>query len=502
MRINLPTHPILPVMVLLLFTILGIPGQIAAQTKNRPSSQEIATAAMDAGTDTSALFLDGVLAVWRYSGEGKYFNYVQQRIDLLLKKNGLTIQHGTTLVALFQVTGQEKYLKAAEALWQEAQGQPSTLQEQPFYAAYAALSHNDKALAQVVEEFQRREPKQGQSVSESDHYGQTLVDVLDYIPEMQPGRSSLLQLLNKWAAAKKRDDLSELQEYTLAKAVRKGYMPRSYPEAVRKGPDKVPRKYSILFVAVEADIANLPKSGLGDHVLLDSYFNNEMKKDQNGHPLSWHYKWEEQSNGGFSAWAGLFENTGFRLKTLPAAPTAANLRSAGMYIIVDPDIEKENKEAKFIRAEHIKTIRDWVKAGGVLVLMANDTGNVELDHFNQLATTFGITFKKESKGKVTGNQFEMAKLLVPAGNGIFKTAKQLYIKEYSSLKLIGPAKSVIRDKDGDHVMAIAKYGKGTVFAVGDPWLYNEYVDGRKLPPDYENFKAARELIYWLAAQVK
>jgi unsaturated rhamnogalacturonyl hydrolase len=38
--------------------------------------------------------------------------------------------------------------------------------------------------------------------------------------------------------------------------------------------------------------------------------------------------------------------------------------------------------------------------------------------------------------------------------------------------------------------------------LGDPWLYNEYVDGRKLPLEYENFKAARDLVEWIASQKK
>ena len=50
-------------------------------------------------------------------------------------------------------------------------------------------------------------------------------------------------------------------------------------------------------------------------------------------------------------------------------------------------------------------------------------------------------------------------------------------------------------------MAVAKYGKGTVFAVGDPWFYNEYIDGRKIPAEYQNFTAAQELVKWLLAQV-
>ena len=49
-------------------------------------------------------------------------------------------------------------------------------------------------------------------------------------------------------------------------------------------------------------------------------------------------------------------------------------------------------------------------------------------------------------------------------------------------------------------MATVKHGKGTVFAVGDPWLYNEYTDGRKLPADFQNFQAAQDLTGWLLGQ--
>jgi unsaturated rhamnogalacturonyl hydrolase len=37
--------------------------------------------------------------------------------------------------------------------------------------------------------------------------------------------------------------------------------------------------------------------------------------------------------------------------------------------------------------------------------------------------------------------------------------------------------------------------------VGDPWLYNEYVDGRKLPAQLENYKAAEDLVRWVVQQV-
>jgi len=50
------------------------------------------------------------------------------------------------------------------------------------------------------------------------------------------------------------------------------------------------------------------------------------------------------------------------------------------------------------------------------------------------------------------------------------------------------------------LMATAKYGAGTVFAVADPWIYNEYTDGKNLPPEYDNLAGAVELVRWLVQQ--
>jgi len=258
---------------------------------------------------------------------------------------------------------------------------------------------------------------------------------------------------------------------------------------------------AFLLAANEMEIAALPKPGLGKTVTLDSYFNNETKPDQSNNTISWHYKWEELANGGFSFWGDQFNNAGFKTNTLYQAPTVANLKNSSVYIIVDPDFEKENPKPNFVESAHIKAITEWVKAGGVLVLMANDAPNCELDHFNELAIKFGVQFNKDSKGTVpVPSNFETAKVVVPAGNEIFKNSTNLFIKEYSSLKLSGNAKSILKDKDGDNVMSVTRYGKGTVFVIGDPWLYNEYVDGRKLPANYDNLKAAADLMNWLAKQ--
>jgi unsaturated rhamnogalacturonyl hydrolase len=64
-----------------------------------------------------------------------------------------------------------------------------------------------------------------------------------------------------------------------------------------------------------------------------------------------------------------------------------------------------------------------------------------------------------------------------------------------------PATALLK-KDGDIIFATAKYGKGSVFAAGDPWLYNEYTDGRKISAEFQNFSAANELVQWLLKQAK
>jgi len=239
--------------------------------------------------------------------------------------------------------------------------------------------------------------------------------------------------------------------------------------------------------------------GAGKTVLLDNFFNHELKKDATGRLVAWHYKWDELANGGFYFWGQVFRNLGAKTQTLSDGPTAENLKDAAIYIIVDPDTKTETENPNFIEPQHVKAITDWVNSGGVLVLMGNDVGNCEFEHFNQLAKEFGIHFNEDSKNKVPGNDFSMGSVKVPYDDPIFISARQLYLKEISTLSL-GPVARPLMQHQGDVIMAIARPGSGVVFAVGDPWLYDEYVDGRKLPPTFDNYKAAQDLSRWLIQQ--
>lgn len=102
---------------------------------------------------------------------------------------------------------------------------------------------------------------------------------------------------------------------------------------------------------------------------------------------------------------------------------------------------------------------------------------------------------------VKGNAFETGNALPIGSNPIGHAGLKMYIKEVSALDIKAPA-IALASNGSDDVIAQVSYGKGTVLVVGDPWLYNEYVDGRKLPLIFENFEAAKNLTQWLLTNIK
>ena len=399
------------------------------------------------------------------------------------------------------------------------------------------------ALVDVLDNFPVNHPKRA-----------TLIAILNRlavaIKNYQDPKSGLwYQILDKQASKGNyvEASVSSMFVYALAKGARMGYLPDSYLTVAQKGYKGIVGKFietdtnnqvnlngtvsvgglggnpyrdgSYDYYLSEKVVQNDPKGvgafilasveierlahvndSKGKVVLLDSYFNNEYKNDVTGKAIPFHYKWDEMDNGGFSLLGHLFNNYGVKTETLNRAPVVSDLNAANIYVIVDPDIPKENPDAKYLEEPHIKAISEWVKGGGVLAVLNNDTGNAEFKHLNNLMRTFGIQFNEDSRNHVQGVQFEQGAINIPAGNGIFPAGRKVYIKEISTFKIAEPAKSLLTDK-GDVIIAVAKYGKGTVFAVGDPWFYNEYIDGRKLPADYQNYQAADDWVKWLVKQI-
>nr|WP_229725526.1 glycoside hydrolase family 88 protein [Hymenobacter baengnokdamensis] len=336
---------------------------------------------------------------------------------------------------------------------------------------------------------------------------------------------------------------SSMFVYALAKGVRLGYLDKKYAAVARKGYEGILKTFvatengalalngtvsvgglggkpyrdgsfqyylseplrkndlkgvgPFILASTEMEIAQENAVGQGKTVGLDYYFNHELRKNAfTGQPEQWHYTWEERTHGGFWLWGNELRELGAKTVAVPAAPTAASLKALNVYVIVDPDTKKETPQPHYISAADSKVVTDWVRAGGTLVLLANDTANCEIRHFNELARNFGVQFTDQSVNMVQGSQFEQGRVDLTSGAAVFKQAKIGYIKELAVLALQAPAQPLVTN-NGKVIMATAQLGKGRVFALGDPWLYNEYTDGRKIPASFENFQAGKDLGRWL-----
>jgi unsaturated rhamnogalacturonyl hydrolase len=583
-------------------------------------------------TYDQGVILKGIEGLWYRTGDAKYFNYMQKCMDFFVNDKGEirtykasdynidNVLCGRVLLSLYNVTGKEKYFKAATTLREQLKTQPRTNEGgfwhkkiypyqmwldglymgEPFYAEYSATFNEPGNFDDIGNQFiwmenHARDKKTGllyhgwdesrqqkwadPKTGLSPHfwaramawYGMALVDALEYFPAENKKRDSLVAILKRFADAidKVQDpktglwydiinmpngkgnyfeaSASSMFVCAIAKGVRLGLLPASYLNIAKKGYAGILKEFietdasgqtnlkgtvsvsglggtpyrdgtyeyymsekviindpkgvgAFLQASNEMELQSTLNTAKGKSVLLDDYFNSEKKKDVVGILRPYHYKWYEMYNNGFSFLGHVFNSYGVETKTLSAAPTTKNLKGSDIYLIVDADNVTDNPTPNYMQAKDADEIYNWVKAGGVLVLLHNDKGNAEFENFNKLGDKFGIHFNEDSYNRVTGTNFDEGKVLIPAGNAILPNEKKIYQKEICSFTLKAPAVAMLK-KDDLVIFAVAKIGKGTVFATGDPWLYNEYTDGRKLPLEYENFKAANDLVKWIIKQM-
>ena len=254
-----------------------------------------------------------------------------------------------------------------------------------------------------------------------------------------------------------------------------------------------------MVIALIALVCGGSISASAQTVMLDYYFNHETHHGKSGDNERFHYMWEDKANTGFSILGDAFKRNGASLSSLETAPTVENLKPANIYIIVDPDNRKENPSPNLIGERDIREIVSWVKSGGVLVMLANDSANVELPHFNQLAQRFGMHFNDDMQNHVIDDAHFDDGGVSTQNCPLFHSAKLIFMKDVCSIATSPPAIPLLKNSSGATIIAVARIGKGTVLAVGDPWLYNEYTNGR-LPSKFENDKAADDLAKWLIRQ--
>lgn len=212
--------------------------------------------------------------------------------------------------------------------------------------------------------------------------------------------------------------------------------------------------------------------------------------------MRYHYLWQDTANSGFSILGKIVTGLGAQIDTLCRRPDLKNLREADVYVIVDTDTPKESEHPMAIDSAAARDVASWVHDGGVLVLMGNDKGNADLQGLSLLSAHFGIRFNEDSRNRVVGKDFQTGTFQQFPDHPLFRGVRKVYLKEISTLAVKSPARPLFTERT-DIIMASARYGKGLVFAVGDPWLYNEYIDARKLPDEYDNARAAKHLFRWL-----
>ncbi|MBQ8673431.1 MAG: glycoside hydrolase family 88 protein [Bacteroides sp.] len=268
------------------------------------------------------LELQAMLAVYdRYGGQ-KIYDYALAYADTMVNEDGTIkmykreefsldrVNSGKFIFRIYEQTKEEKYKKALALMRSQLDDHPrnadggfwhkkvypnqvwldGVYMGSPFYAEYAYRNNQPQDYADVVNQFlmaarhtydpanglyrhacdvsrkQRwADPVTGQSKHSWGRamgwYAMALVDALDFIPEKEAGRDSMLVILNNVAAQVKRlqdkrsgqwyqvldksgakgnyleSTCSAMFIYTLFKAVRMGYIDRSYLKVALKGYD-------------------------------------------------------------------------------------------------------------------------------------------------------------------------------------------------------------------------------------------------------------------------
>ncbi len=128
-----------------------------------------------------------------------------------------------------------------------------------------------------------------------------------------------------------------------------------------------------LLAATEMENAANAKLGRGQTVLMDGWFNSQKRTDAFGKQVLFHYKWNTQDEPGYSLVGHIFRNFGVETRELDAEPTFENLEGAQVYMIVSPDNTAKNPHPNYANGKDAEQIAQWVRSGGVLAIMENDT---------------------------------------------------------------------------------------------------------------------------------
>lgn len=313
------------------------------------------------------LELGAMMDVYDRYGDSKFYDYALAYADTMVNEDGtikkykLTdysldrINSGKMLFRIYEQTKDEKYKKALDLLRTQFDGQPRNedggfwhkkvypnqmwldglYMGTPFLAEYAYRNNDPHAYQEVINQIKivarhtydpfnglfrhacdvsKREKWADKTTGQSQHcwgralgwYAMAIVDNLDFIPLHEPGRDSVLVILNQIAKTLKKyqspeglwyqvmdksgepgnyleSSCSSMFVYSLFKAVRKGYIPASYFAVARKGYEGILNEFikvdenSLVSITKACAVAGLGGKNyrMGDY----SYYINELIRD-------------------------------------------------------------------------------------------------------------------------------------------------------------------------------------------------------------------------------
>ena len=313
------------------------------------------------------LELGAMMDVYDRYGDSKFYDYALAYADTMVNEDGtikkykLTdysldrINSGKMLFRIYEQTKDEKYKKALDLLRTQFDGQPRNedggfwhkkvypnqmwldglYMGTPFLAEYAYRNNDPHAYQEVINQIKivarhtydpsnglfrhacdvsEREKWADKTTGQSQHcwgralgwYAMAIVDNLDFIPLHEPGRDSVLVILNQIAKTLKKyqspeglwyqvmdksgepgnyleSSCSSMFVYSLFKAVRKGYIPASYFAVARKGYEGILNEFikvdenGLVSITKACAVAGLGGKNyrMGDY----SYYINELIRD-------------------------------------------------------------------------------------------------------------------------------------------------------------------------------------------------------------------------------
>jgi hypothetical protein len=206
-------------------------------------------------------------------------------------------------------------------------------------------------------------------------------------------------------------------------------------------------------------------------VAVDAWHNREPQP---------HYAWEGKYPGGFSGLGHMLNGLGAGTQTVKEPLTRKSLQGIHCLIVVDPDTPAESAAPNLITDAEIEAAVAWVRQGGTLLLLGNDPGNAEFPRMNALARRFGIEFEEKKHADAQGN----SKLTLPTAAGSwFTPGLKFYGVDLAPLRVSAKSSETLLTERNTVMMAAVNEGQGRVIALGDPWLYNEYLytaDNRRI----------------------